>query len=199
MSGHFQGYETRRFRLRRVSSDDIESLFRNFSDPQLMQYYDMQPVRHADEVAELLLHWKAGEISGTGFRWGIADRISDRLLGTVGLHGINKVHRRCETGYEIDRDSWRCGVMSEVFPYVLRHAFNVLGLFRVGALVVPTNAASIALLEKFGFRREGTLRGYMKQDGMSADMASFGLLRSDTSRWIATRIDPHEERIRLTL
>lgn len=199
MSGQLQGYETSRFRLRRISSDDVESLFRNFSDPQLMQYYDMQPVRHPEDVEELLMHWKAGEISGTSCRWGIADRTSDRLLGTVGLHGINEVHGRCETGYEIDRGSWGCGVMSEVLPCVLRHAFDALGLFRVGALVMPTNAASIALLQKFGFHREGTLRGYMKLDETSADMASFGLLKSDKSQWIESSIDFCEERISFTL
>lgn len=190
-----QEYETARFRLRRISDADMEPMFRNFSDPLLMQYYDMRPVQCAEEVEDLLSHWNACEISGTGCRWGIADRTSDRLVGTVGLHAINKAHGRCETGYEISRAAWGCGVMSEVFPHVLRHAFETRGLFRIGALVVPTNTASIALLRKFGFRREGVLRGYMKRDGTSADMASFGLLKTDNGE----RIDAREERISLTL
>lgn len=45
--------------------------------------------------------------------------------------------------------------MTEGMAGVLRHAFRSLRLHRVEANVQPGNTASVGLLERSGFRREG--------------------------------------------
>ena len=62
---------------------------------------------------------------------------------------------------------------------VLDYAFNVLELHRLEADTDPENAASLALLEKFGFRREGLFRERWYINGKWLDSVMLGLLKQD--------------------
>lgn len=52
--------------------------------------------------------------------------------------------------------------MSEVLKAMVNFAFDELKLVRIEAKVNPQNAASIHLLERNGFEKEGLLRKYEK-------------------------------------
>lgn len=54
------------------------------------------------------------------------------------------------------------GYMTEALQLMLRTAFRTLRLHRVEANIQPGNRASIALVERAGFRREGYSRRYLK-------------------------------------
>jgi ribosomal-protein-alanine N-acetyltransferase len=69
--------------------------------------------------------------------------------------------------------------MSEAVRLVARHAFGTLGLHRLEAACLPENAASMRLLEKAGFTREGLARGYLCIAGVWRDHVSWGLLAGD--------------------
>jgi ribosomal-protein-alanine N-acetyltransferase len=58
-------------------------------------------------------------------------------------------------------------------------AFDSLRLHRLEAACIPTNAASIALLEKSGFSREGYAREYLCINGVWADHLLYARLRND--------------------
>jgi ribosomal-protein-alanine N-acetyltransferase len=72
------------------------------------------------------------------------------------------------------------GYMSEGLRLVLRHAFSELGLHRLEANIQPANRASIRLVRRLGFRREGFSPRYLKV---------FGRWR-DHVRWAVTVEDP---------
>jgi ribosomal-protein-alanine N-acetyltransferase len=61
------------------------------------------------------------------------------------------------------------GYMSEGFQLVLARAFTDLHLHRLEANIQPANAASIALVEKAGFVREGFSERYLKIGGRWCD------------------------------
>ena len=58
-------------------------------------------------------------------------------------------------------------------------AFDVLRLHRVEAACIPTNLASVRLLEKTGFRREGYARSYLCINGTWQDHLLYARLQSD--------------------
>ena len=60
----------------------------------------------------------------------------------------------------------------------LDYAFGQ-GLYKVCGQSIDTNAASIALHGKLGFRQEGTLRGQHHVDGVCHSVVCFGLLASE--------------------
>jgi ribosomal-protein-alanine N-acetyltransferase len=61
-------------------------------------------------------------------------------------------------------------------------AFATLRLHRLEAACIPTNAASIALLEKTGFTREGYAREYLCINGLWQDHLLFAQLVGDARR-----------------
>jgi len=72
--------------------------------------------------------------------------------------------------------------MSSAVRAVVAHAFDTLHLNRVEAACLPHNDASIRLLEKVGFQREGYARKYLCIDGRWQDHLLYGMLRDDPRR-----------------
>jgi ribosomal-protein-alanine N-acetyltransferase len=71
------------------------------------------------------------------------------------------------------------GYMSEAMRLVLRHAFVRLKLHRVEANIQPGNAASISLVRRSGFTREGYSPRYLKVAGRWRDHERWAILRED--------------------
>ena len=67
---------------------------------------------------------------------------------------------------------------------MLRHAFDTLRLHRLEANIQPSNQASIALVRRAGFTREGFSRRYPKINGRWRDHERWAILRED---WLARR------------
>jgi [ribosomal protein S5]-alanine N-acetyltransferase len=82
-------------------------------------------------------------------------------------------------GYWIGAPYARQGYMTEALQLALRQAFRVLGLHRVEANIMPANRASIALVKRAGFRREGYSARYLKIAGRWADHERWALLAED--------------------
>src|ERR1700742_2638449 len=76
------------------------------------------------------------------------------------------------------------GYMTAALHLVVERAFTDLGLHRLEANVQPANAASIALVERCGFVREGFSEKYLKIGGHWRDHARFAI-RSEQweERW----------------
>src|SRR5690606_20120061 len=87
--------------------------------------------------------------------------------------------RRAEVGFMLGRAHWGRGFAQEAVRAVLRFAFDRMDLHRVEADTHPDNAASLRLLERLGFRREGHLRERWFTFGAWSDSVLLGLLRSE--------------------
>ena len=61
----------------------------------------------------------------------------------------------------------------------MQHAFAALDLSRIEAACLPENAASRALLDRWGFGYEGVARGYLQIDGRWRDHVLYASLRGD--------------------
>lgn len=67
--------------------------------------------------------------------------------------------------------------MTEAVVAMAADGFEHLGLLRIEAGVFARNAASMRVLEKSGFQREGWLRQRVTKDGETMDAALYALLR----------------------
>lgn len=117
---------------------------------------------------------------GTGAAF-LVLRASDRtLVGGVTLSNIRRgVTQSASIGYWIGLPYVRQGYACDAVGGALRHAFDKLGLNRVEAACMPGNTASMGVLEKTGFRREGLARGYLRINGRLEDHVLYARLRDD--------------------
>jgi ribosomal-protein-alanine N-acetyltransferase len=108
-------------------------------------------------------------------------RKSDQVL--VGGLTLANIRRGCaqagSLGYWMGAPYARQGYMSAAVRALLPFAFATLRLHRVEAACIPANAASIRLLEKTGFRREGFARQYLCIDGVWQDHLLYARLKDD--------------------
>jgi ribosomal-protein-alanine N-acetyltransferase len=71
------------------------------------------------------------------------------------------------------------GLMTEAVGLVLNSAFGYLGLHRIEANIQPENIRSSALVQRLGFRREGSSRDYLQIGGVWRDHDRWAILRDE--------------------
>ena len=81
------------------------------------------------------------------------------------------------------------GYMTEGMGLVLDHAFGELGLHRLEANVQPGNSASIALVRRCGFVREGFSEKYLKIGGEWRDHERWAI-RAELWEELRGAVDP---------
>jgi ribosomal-protein-alanine N-acetyltransferase len=181
-------------RLRWLTAADLPALFTIFSDPEVTRYWGTARFQGLADAQPLLDDIHAHFHAGTLFQWGIelageanARETTGEIIGTCTLAALDPTNRRAELGFALGRTHWGQGYARTAATAVLNFAFEKLNLHRVGADTDPRNDASIRLLQKLGFRREGLLREHYQVTGEIQDALLFGLLRRE---WQANESPP---------
>ena len=106
-------------------------------------------------------------------------RSSDNaLVGGLTLANVRRgVAQAASVGYWMGQPFSRQGYMTAAVKAVIPFAFGTLRLHRLEAACIPTNNASIRLLEKNGFIREGYARDYLCINGIWQDHLLYGRLK----------------------
>ena len=167
--------------------------------PQYSDYAEWAALREAsrDFLTPWEPTWPADDLARASFRRRIKryseDQRSDlaypffifrkgdnRLIGGLTLSNIRRGCAQAGSlGYWMGAAYARQGHMTAAVAAVLTLAFGTLRLHRVEAACIPANVASIRLLEKTGFRREGFARQYLCIDGLWQDHLLFARLHGD--------------------
>jgi ribosomal-protein-alanine N-acetyltransferase len=156
----FPHLETARLHLRRILASDANALFRVLADESVTQFYDEDAFTDISQALDQIEAWDSGYHRHSCIRWGITLMGTGDVIGSCGFYGIHIRHRRAGIGFELARDFWRQGIMTEALSAVIAYGFDELELNRIEAVVMPGNVASIAMLGKLGFRNEGLLEAY---------------------------------------
>lgn len=111
-----------------------------------------------------------------------------RLVGQLTVGGIVWGSARAgQVGYWIDHAVAGRGVMPTALALAVDHCFFVVGLHRIEANVRPENAASRRVVDKLGFRQEGTRRRYLHIDGAWRDHLCYALTVEDVPGGLMVR------------
>jgi [ribosomal protein S5]-alanine N-acetyltransferase len=175
----FPSLETERLLLRQLLIEDVDFIFRHFSNSDVTQYLmDEPPVSEYTQARDIIQFYQEPEVNARN-RWGIIHKSDNELIGTCGFHKWEKQYFRSELGYDLNPKYWGQGYMKEALRAVIQNGFYQMGLNRIDALVYIKNVRSIRLLQKLGFTKEGTLRDYFYLDGKYYDHFIFALLRKE--------------------
>ena len=154
-------------RLRPPRPGDAASLARHANDREIwLNLRDRFPHPYARADAEAYIARVAQQDPVTAF----AIEVDGEVMGGITLvpgHDIERVS--AEVGYWLGRAAWGRGIATDAVRAVTTHAFARLGLHRVFAVPFVRNAASLRVLEKAGYVREGTLRRSAVKDGVLLD------------------------------
>jgi ribosomal-protein-alanine N-acetyltransferase len=141
--------------------------------------------------------WPADDLTRTAFRRRIRRYAEDQrndlayaflvfrsgdnvLVGGLTLANIRRgVAQAGSIGYWTGAPFAHQGYMTAALRALIPFSFNSLRLHRLEAACIPSNAASIGLLEKTGFKREGYARQYLCINGMWQDHLLYARLRDD--------------------
>lgn len=175
----FPVLETERLHLVNICPCYTKDLYDILSRDNVTRYYGVDSLESIDEAAELVEQIQTLFRQGRSIRWGLVLKETGQFIGTAGLNNIHYWNKKADIGYELHPDFWRKGFMSEAVCCILEYAFEVMELYRIGAVTYPENIPSIRLLKKLSFQQEGILRGYLQQSGRSHDVIMHSLLKPE--------------------
>lgn len=160
--------------LREQSPTDCKDFFNYYKDPKVGRYILATKPTTLEEAKSEINYCRRLFYDKKGIFWSISTKKSQKMIGSVGLL-INNQHRRGEICYDLSSEYWQQGIMTQALTVVIKHAFNNMGLGRIEALIVKENTASVALLSKLGFQREGALRQYRHYQGKFHDVEIYAI------------------------
>ncbi len=172
---------TERLVLRPLEPGDAEAVRRLADNPRVSEHLLTMPSPYTIADAHRIIASTRRPVSSGGWaNWAIVhgEGGSAELVGVIGLR-LEANQRRAEVGYWLGEAYWGRGFVPEALRAVVGWAFEGLGLNKVWAGRFAENAASGRVLEKVGFRLEGTLREHLQRGGRFRDDVVYGLLKSE--------------------
>jgi aminoglycoside 6'-N-acetyltransferase len=147
---------TERLTLRRLEPRDAAVISAYRSDPEVARFQSWQapyPVQSAEALVHEMERRRLDQPGWTQI--GIELRATGQLVGDVAFE--NRDSSEAAIGYSLAPAHWGHGYATEAVGAVVAHGLDALGFDVIVAEVVPANTASIAVLTRLGFTREGPL------------------------------------------
>jgi ribosomal-protein-alanine N-acetyltransferase len=86
----------------------------------------------------------------------------NRIIGTIALNNVVRgVFQSAFLGYKLDKDEICKGYTTEALEALIKFAFGSFNLHRIEANIISNNLASIAVVKKAGFIKEGSSKNYL--------------------------------------
>lgn len=166
--------------LKEINTSDYRGMYKIFSCDEVIKFINIKkPLKHEDMI-KFINFLSTGYKNKKLIMWGIFKKENPSLIiGICGFHSISKYNSRTKIGYALARDYWGQGIMTEALNAITSFGFNCLEVNRIEAFVEPDNTASIKLLEKTGFMKEGLLRQYEFSKQKFVDMLVFSKLKCE--------------------
>lgn len=165
--------ESARFALRPTEGGDASALFATLSDEAQCRYLSRGAFRDEGELAGWLV-----DPDWNGRSWVAIERTTGSLAGRFALVPTAEPGMS-ELGY-ITVTQWQGrGVARECVAALISYAFRIENQRRLIAEIDADNAASIAVVERLGFKREGWLREHETTHKGLCDLLIYGLLRRE--------------------
>ncbi len=147
--------ETERIILRPFKQTDLMDMFEYCRDPRVGPAAGWRTHGSLEETRGILASFmEKDEVMA------IVYKPTGRVIGSLGLHMDEKRAAKDVRmlGYVLSGAYWGMGLMPEAARAALRYAFGELQVRLVSVYHFPDNARSRRVIEKLGFRCEGTLR-----------------------------------------
>lgn len=170
--------EGRKVYLRALSSKDIPLWYDWFNNHEVTTHMNKGIFPNTQEAQQEFFNSISN--SKADLQLGIVSIESGKLVGLVGLHKIDWIHRKADISVMIGHpEAWGKNIGKEAVSLTVSHAFNKMNLHKLTAGMWSSNLASKKIFEKNGFVREGTLKEQFWDGKIYVDELRYGLLRTE--------------------
>ena len=153
----FKEMETERLRLVKIAPEHLEDMYAYASDEETVKHMSWprhESIGKTRWFIELTQELYDGEMH---YDWAIWHRDDRRMIGTIGIHALDREINGAEFGYIIDRAYWGRGLVPEAARRLLRFCFEDLELSVIKAYCDPENGASERVMQKLGMTYGGVV------------------------------------------
>ena len=147
----FPRIETERLILREITQADAQAIFRNFSEPEIAKWFFEEPLTEIEQATQFIDYFNSEFEQGEGITWAIEMKENNECVGTCSIGGI-EIGGGGEMGFDLAKECWGKGIMSESLIAIIDYGFTVLKLSKIDAHTYSTNSRAKRLLEKLGFQ-----------------------------------------------
>jgi len=163
------------YRIRDWVPQDARCLARYANNGKVAQWLrDRFPHPYTRSDAHAFL----SAVAALSVRTTFAVATEEEAIGGIGLDFGADVHRfTAELGYWLGEPFWGRGIMTDAVRHFTAWAFHHFELHRIHATVFAGNQASVRVLEKADFQREGCLRASVFKDGRVMDQLLYARVR----------------------
>lgn len=166
--------------LRDATPLDVHTRFALGNTPEIQAMFGADPSAVRDITPEAAQAWVSAH-SDDPNAWVIEAK--GALIGGVRLHTINYSDKRAQIAIGIvDPSALGKGYGTTAMALLAAHAFDTMGLHRLGCRVLDFNDRAIAAYQKVGFAVEGREREAALIAGTYHDDLILGLLDRDLVR-----------------
>ena len=171
--------EGSRVRLRPLLAADLPTVFAWYNEPERVAPFDRFALESFDEFVGSV-NAAPHDPASLAPRFAVVPQGSGTVAGVVGHYRPHPVLEYVEVWYLIGEPAARGqGWGREAVRLLVAHLFATETVDRVGANCDVENVASVRLLERLGFRREGTLRSALFHHGRWHDVHLYGITRGE--------------------
>jgi RimJ/RimL family protein N-acetyltransferase len=176
-------WQGQKVRLRGIEPADAETFFRWNMDSETGRSLEfLWPPVSLAQVRQQIAAQALQKLERDEFHWIIEDA-TGTAVGSIDTHHCDARTGTFRYGIHVAAEHQRRGYASEAILLVVKYYFEELRYQKVTVGVFAPNEASIALHERLGFTREGTLRRMGYTHGAHFDQHYYGLTREE---WAAS-------------
>ena len=144
-----------------------------FMDAENLQYTCIPVISDSCELSRVQKYIQ----EPNRFSWFINENTEEKTAGFISAL-CNVEHKTATLSFVTDKDFQSKGVMTQCLPIIHSYLFTKKNIIRIEAQVYEHNTASILLLEKLGYQREGLLRKNFIIHRISRNSYMYSLLSS---------------------
>ncbi|RAU98892.1 GNAT family N-acetyltransferase [Paenibacillus sp. YN15] len=153
----FHSLKGARIELRKISLEDAAEMYAYLSDEEVSRYIGWKLMHTIDDTRRHIGTLLEREASGTHLYAAVILKSTGAVIGNAMLFNMDAREGHAEIGYVLHKGYWGQGYGTECVALVDAFAFEVLQLHRLYACVIAANLPSARILEKNGYRLDGTL------------------------------------------
>lgn len=175
----FPELESDRLIYREVNSEDVEEIFKIYSDPEVAKYDWFRPINTKNDALSIINRYKEEFKNKEEITWGVARKNDNKIIGYCNLGSFDDDSIRSEIGYGFIREEWNKGYATEAIKVLVKFGFEVMNFNRIEATVTLGNDASVKALKKANFIQEDIFRERTIMKGEFVDDVILAILKKD--------------------